>query len=403
MHHFYRLTLLALALLCLAFTQVAFCGEFNVRIAAPDGVLDSMRQDITYKTELGTNGRLVIGGSQRFAKNRHYNGLDQAYISHSWLLPGQTSSFTLLAGRAVNNWSLWNGDSVVLTNYAPGVDQVQYIYNNGPVTLEKVIGKLSGENRYLLAHRLTLHTGYLTGSLGETVVCDGQFAGNLVSLMPWPYYWTQWVGLDAGFTHNNDVNAFAFMQGQLETPTGWRLGGEVMVDDMPDWFDEVGKQLFQVAALVHAQAPLGGGKLGLQYTRVNNFTYTFQVEEGNYLHHDYLLGFPLGPDVDELHLNYTTPRGFLGITGGGLILRRQGEGRMGDIWERIGYDDSVKKTFLAGVVEYSQQVYATAVYPLWQGGQMQLRFGFGPVQNAKNQLGFNKIAPDGMLTINWQF
>ncbi len=403
MHSLCRQTLLVLLLLCLVFPKMAVCAEINIRIAAPDAVLDSMRQDITYKTSLGSEWQLAIGYSQRFAKHRTYSGLNQAHISRSWDLPGPSATLTLLAGKAVNNWSLWGGDSVVLSDFAPGINQIQYIYRNGPVTLEKVIGQLSGKDRYLLAHRLTLQAGYLTGSLGETVVCNGQFAKNLVSFMPWPYYWTQWIGLDAGFTRNNDVNAFAFVQGELATPSGISLGGEVMVDDMPHWFSQIGAQLFQVAILLHAQAPLGEGQLAMQYARVNNFTYSFQVDAGDYQHHNYILGYPLGPDVDELRLHFSFARSYLGINGTGLVIRRQGEGRMGDIWERAGYDESVKKAFLAGVVEHSQLIYATAEYSLWQGAHMQVRFGFGPVQNAKNKPGYNKVAPDGLLFINWQF
>ncbi len=393
---------LAVAIICSGVALSAAGGEITLRVIAPDAVMDSMRQDLAYETALGTGFRWRVRGSQRFVKNSGFNGLDEAYVAGGWTLPGGAASFTLLAGRATVNWSLWGGDSLILSDYAPGVDQVQYTYENGPVKVEKIAGRLSGDDRYLLGHRLTLRYGYFTGAVGETVVCSGKFAGNLVSLLPWPYYWTQWVGLHAGFVANDDVNAFAFVQGEYNSPGGLRLGAEVLVDDMPHWFGVTG-QVFQAGGLLHAEIPAGAGRLHLQYARVNNFTYTFQVQSGNYTNSGYMLGFPQGPDVDEWRIRYTYPRGFLGLDEVGLVLRRHGEGRLGDVWEPGGVDAAKQKEFLAGVVESSQLIYAAGTYPLWRGARLDARFGIGPVQNAKNKAGYNKVAPDGAIGISWQF
>jgi len=388
-------------------------SEVSIKVVSPDTFMDSMRQDVTFQiapspgsasSTLSTSlpdppWRLALKVSRRFAKLNEYNGISAAYLSTATEL-AYNAKLKVSVGRLANNWSLWQGDTVVLSPHAPGYDQLQYSFRRGPATVDKIIGRLSGDDRYLFAHRLTLTVGGATAAIGETAVCNRKFAVNLVSFLPWPYYWTQWVGLDAGFINNNDVNVYAFVQGMYRTKGGALIGAELMVDDMPHWFGTY--QIFQVAGLARAELPLWRfGKLNLQYVRVNNYTYSFQKDIGHYVHHDFLLGFPYGPDGDELHLNYQFARPIFGFTDVGLIIRRHGEGRIGDTWEKDGYEKTKDNSFLTGVVESAQLIYTSATYQLLPNVELSARFGVGPVQNAKNRKGYNKVTAIGFVDIKY--
>jgi hypothetical protein len=87
----------------------------------------------------------------------------------------------------------------------------------------------------------------------------------------------------------------------------------------------------------------------------------------------------------------------------GLSLRRKGEGDYNDVWENTGYDANRDKQFLSGVVEHTQLIYVKAVYPLGDVGDFNVRFGVGPIQNAKNVAGHNKVHPEGAVELRYRF
>ncbi|HHT28479.1 MAG TPA: hypothetical protein GXZ82_14750 [Firmicutes bacterium] len=393
--HYGFLCLIGLFLLLLAAPVSA--SDFTLRVQSPDTGLDTSIQSIGFSASAG-GWQLDFRHSKRIGKLNSFNGMDQLQLQKSFNI-GTDATLNVAVGRAVNNWSLWQGDSVVLSSHAPGVDQFQYTYRQGKVSFDKIIGKLSGEDRYILAHRLSVTIGNLTGVIGESVIADGQFAKNWINLIIWPYYWTQWIALQSDATHNNKVNANVFLQALYENEHGFRLGGEVFIDDMPQW---VGiKQLFQIAGQIYAEIPFTSSRLSLQYSRVNNYTYAFQVPFGDYSHHGYSLGSSWGPDNDELVITYGFPRSRIGLESISLALRRKGEGNFGDSWEHDGYDAHRDKQFLSGIVEYTQALYGTASYQLGPNWTMHAQWGGGPMQNAKNKAGYNKIHSEGYLEIRY--
>jgi hypothetical protein len=392
-------------LTCLAYifylaTAGAAAQELIIRVESPDSTLGHLNQDIALEHELPGDWQLNLRGTDRMALGGGYTGLDQAKVENKWQLSSD-ASLALEIGRASTNWSPWLGNSVILSGQAPGMDQIHYTFQQGPASVEKIIGRLSGDDRYLLAHRLSLQVGPLTGSIGETVIASDQFANTLVTFLPWPYYWTEIIGLNTGSINNDEVNVNVFLQARYKNERGLMVGAELFVDDAPQ---QVGiRQLLQAAGQVRAEVPIGAqSKLSLQYARVNNYTYAFQVPFGDYTNRGYSLGSPYGPDNDELLVTYDFPRAFLGIDGVGLSLRRKGAGKFGDVWEKEGYDATRDRQFLSGVVEHTQVLFANAEYPITDAGELHVRFGVGPIQNAKNISGYNKLHPEGAIEFRYQ-
>lgn len=402
-----RITALSVLLIILSFSQMSFAAayELNMQVASPETSLDTLKQGINLTADVGDGWQLKLGAASHITASNAFSDLDQATVEKEWRLSADSALY-VQAGRTTTNWSPWHGNSVVLSGQFPGIDQLQYTYRQGAASFDKLVGRLESDNRYLLAHRFTLQVGQLTGSVGETVVASGKFADNLATVLPWPFYWTQWAGLKSGgsssYLSNDEVNINVFVQGLYTGKNGLMLGGELLVDDMPQWWGE--QQLFQMAGQVRAELPVGGaGRLAVQYARVNNFTYAFQVPFGDYSHRGFSLGSPYGPDNDELLLTYDFPRTWFGLTGIGYSIRRKGEGEFGDTWESDGYDATKDKQFLAGVVEQTQLWFAKAAYPIGDSGELNVRFGAGPIRNAKNVAGYDKIHPEGSVELRYRF
>lgn len=376
--------------------------DLTVRLSAPDTVWDSMSQEVSLAASLPDGWRLTLQGQDRTAPGLRYAGLSAASLAKTWQLSGVDRSASVLVGRSATNWSLWQGDSVVLSGRAPGSEQLAYTYHQGPVDFDKIIGRLSGGDRYLLAQRLTVRQGGFTGSVGEVAISDGAFASRLSTLLPWPSYLTQWVGLQSGTVDNDRINDNVFVQAQYRSSRGLLLGGEFFADDMPGTSHD--RQPFQVAGLLRCEIPFQGDhRLALQYARVNNFTYGFQASDGRYSNYDYVLGWPAGPDSDDLQLIWTFPRTRFGLAGLGVSRQRHGEGTVADVWETAGYAATEDRQFLSGVVEESTTVFALATYALGDVSALRVRVGLGSVRNFRHVPGSNTLRPELSVELSHRF
>ncbi|HHW13690.1 MAG TPA: capsule assembly Wzi family protein [Firmicutes bacterium] len=377
--------------------MVQASGEFSLQAASPDVVVDSLSQRAEFSTWLNRDWKLTLSYRQRSARDQSYNGIDQAFVATERRLPWADASIGVTLGRAATNWSPWGGDSVVLSGDAPGVDQLQVAYRQGGVGFEKLLGKLSGSDRYLLAHRVSLRRGGFFAAAGEAAVVDGAFLHNLVTLLPFPVYLTQWVGLQSGTVQNDEVNDNAFVQVAYQTPSGFLVGGEFFADDAPGGTAD--RQPFQVAGLLRVETPLpAGGRITTQYGRANNFTYSFQAPSGHYTNEGYCLGYPYGPDSETLSLGYQPPANRWGIREAGLTVRRQGEGKIGDVWESEGYEG---KAFLSGTVETTRLVYVEAGRSLNSGLELTVRLGLGTVENYDHRAGDSTVRVENAVGLRY--
>lgn len=396
------ISMMASLILILALNQAAYCRDFDfsesyVKVSSPDYYNDSLEQSITTNLVIFEDLSAEIRFSERENSDKvGFTGIDKAYVKLKKSLPSNGGRLALSLGLDSPNWSLWNGNSIALSGTSPGYMQASLEYKKDSVSYDKLLGKLSGDDRFLIGHRLSLSYGNLTGSIGEVAVVDGATTGDLTSLLPWPVYLTQWIRLMTGSVKNNKINDAIVLQGIYRGPGqgGILAGAELFIDDAP-YINR--KQPFEGGGQIRLELPLGVenklGRLNTQYVRINNYAYSYLTRESEFSQNGFSLGAPGGPDHDEIRVEYMLPKALLTIDTIGLVQIRRGQGRLGDYWENIGRDYGFEHQFLSGVVATTRALYGMGSYQLWDGCSIEYRLGGGPVNNLGNKAGNNTIRP----------
>ena len=293
---------------------------------------------------------------------------------------------------------------LVFGSQAPPVGGAGVRLRAGPdFTYEKWAAALEGgQARYLLGHRARWHVGGgLEAQVSELAVVAPEFAARHEVWLPfWPLYLAQHAALAAGHQLNNAANVYMAVSARWSAgPRGPALGGELLVDDMPQRPGD--PVLHQIGFGVWLEGPAGGGDGGghlrLDYRRVHRFVYTFQNPALSYVHGGQLLGYPDGSDADSLRVAWVRdpPRRADGpgraggspplrLRGVGLEWRRRGPGRLGEIWESGDDREGAReRQFLAGPVEHTLLV--TVRWELARDGELTV--SLGPVWDVNGQRG----------------
>ena len=288
------------------------------------------------------------------------------------------------------------GTGLIGLTQTPGIDQVGVHLRLGEASYRKIVGRLSPGERYLLAHQLDLpplagRWGTLQLSAYELGVVSERFASLAYTWVPlWPGYLTQ--HLEMNRIGNNESNFYIGVAAEAVRPFGWggRVRAEVLVDDMPQSPDD--RIIYQLGGALVLENSRGWS---LRYARVNNYVGTFQQPALSLVHAGRLLAFPDGPDSDSLKLAWrrpvvTTGRGWqsaLELSGISLEWRRRGPGRIGDIWEVVGFEEAKAKEFLAGTVEHALLVSVDLLVK----GRATATLTVGPIWNTANQPGDRSV------------
>lgn len=337
-------------------------------------------------------------------------------------LEGFSGAVTLAAGLDKPRWGAGHYRTLILSDsvrpYAQLRGDFQLNTRVGELTYRRLAGKLEpNEDTYLLAHRVEYSPGpWLRLGATETAVTSGRFASLAVNWMPlWPYYLTQHMLLKGGSViGNNDDNDNLALDATISLGQRGSFYGELFVDDMPQTPDNHG--VYQIGFLAGATTRLpiaGGTRLDAEYARVNNYTYTFQDRSKSYLHYGQPLGFALGPDSDSLIVMATKALSQPLELGLGFELRRHGPGRLGDVWEEIGWEEGRKRTFLyegdGAAIEKTylgrvQMTYKpTAAEATWAGSGLEIEgsLAFGLRENAANIPGTVTPALEVTTSVSW--
>lgn len=285
----------------------------------------------------------------------------------------QQGSWMVQMGSGQVAWGSARLASTLLSGQYRPFPFVQAAWQMAPaLRYQRLFAQLGPQpDAFLLGQRLEWQPGGPTGPAGlavtELAVTDGWFASHPANWVPFvPWYLTQWVLLkDRDPGANDQDNEYLALDGWWKPAPGWLVYGEFLADDMPWPFRPV-QQPYQVAGLLGGQGPCG---LYWEYTRVNNFTYTFQAPRLSYLQYGVPLGYPDGPDGDRLAVWWSSGRAWAG-----LELRRRGPGRLGQVWEEQGYPAVADRQFLAGTVEESCGAFGGRE---WQAGPLRIKGACG--------------------------
>ena len=238
----------------------------------------------------------------------------------------QLGAADVLLGRDDLRWGASENSSLLLSAYAPALDQVGLRLKIGPVTAssffasldDMVLGAPTAEapgdtlpagtrvKRHLSGHRVRWQVNRsLAVGVMETIVYGGVDRGLEPEYMV-PvsiFYAGQW-----NSTWNDNTLMGLTAEFRLRKPDV-EIYGELLVDDLQIDDDAPGDQEpFQGGFLLGQRTynPLGldGGLLRVEWARVEPFTYNQQLPWNRYVFADQPIGFELGPDAQSLTLEF---------------------------------------------------------------------------------------------------
>ncbi len=240
-------------------------------------------------------------------------GFQDAYITV------QVSKLIISLGRAREAWLGEGDESLVLSANGPAYDRLSFALRFSKfemrafaatindVVLDSVQDVLPAGisqqrwHRFVFGHGLTYRpTSKIELTLGETAVVQRQgFTVDLAYLNPLMIYQT--TQHDTSQSGAGDANLTGFLAARATVGRA-TFSGELLVDDIQiDSKDRANypNQLGWNLEAAYALPIIYVSSLGVQYRRINSFTYIGQVDYSKvYQNFDQPLGSELGPDAD---------------------------------------------------------------------------------------------------------
>ncbi len=315
-------------------------------------------RNLTIHGEFRIDEKLAKAPDYRGKKWRGFAGeVNTAYLHY------KSDRWDITLGRFVSNWGPANR-SLVLSSSARPMDALLGRMQWGRFRLSFQMGQLNRlestlpdstiqiQNRYFAGHRLDikLHRNLHLG-LFETIIFGGYGRSfDLAYLNPLLFFHS------VQLNNNSDDNTFLGCDISFYLHNRHKFYGQLLIDDFQIDKKEPGDyEPDEIGYLVGFESISfpGGIDIGLQYCRIANRTYNQIFERNRYLHDGELLGYPLGPDGDQLLLRLT--HWFNYDKKGELELeyRRQGLGRVTDPWTQPWLDSpgQYSEPFPTGTVE----------------------------------------------------
>jgi len=313
--------------------------------------------------------------------------------------------FYLQLGRDVQQWSPSPRTSLLLSEWAGGLDMARLVIDSGRFRFAKFVTPLRPGSRtvYLVGTRLDWQANdRLRIGFSESVVT---FSGRMLGyalLDPFPVLLTQ--ALDPVRLQIRYIREEANFLGAIDFDwlirPGLQLSGQLLVDDYSSTGDRP-HRLGGLLALSWAD-PFRNGRtsLRLEYSAVLNFTYTEMANfQFSYLLPDgRFLGYWLGNDADDLILELRHVMSQDAVLSGWLVRTRHGPGRIGGLFPPG--KKAFAQSFLSGTVETRWAVGAQ--YETHStDGVIRYWVEIGRVQNQNNKLGRNATDVMAGFEVRW--
>jgi hypothetical protein len=268
-----------------------------------------------------------------------------------------------------------------------------------------------GAQTYLAGHRIEWSPacGMLTAGFTELARFDGTSQTPLYWMPFVPYsFWEKRPKSSAAGAIPGDTSGVALAKNNVLwsadvawTPrAGWRVWGELMVDDISFSRDYKPDMIGYQAGVETRRAARGGRDAwgaALEYNRVNNFTYS--AFHGHHFEHEgFPLGYVLGPDVASLIGELDYERGAAWEFRLRGEWRRKGEGAVGSYYDKPNAG-TVSASDFAGVVARDMRGEFTVAYAPSRALRIEGTVGVGRVKNAEHVTGRSEDSPPLRLRI----
>jgi len=345
--------------------------------AAPDSGTILFVDGYAGTASQGGRGTPNFGTGNALVEGIDFNTwMEEAYVEF------RAGRVRVLGGHTWLRWGPGREGTLALSDAAPALDLLRAEVGMFRVWRFQWFTSVldPGSQTYLAGHRMEWSpTPRLTVGVTEMARFDGTSQAPLYLIPFVPYsFWEKrpkstTVGAIPGdstgtaFTKNNVLQS---VDASWTPRRGWRLWGEFMLDDIsfskdykPDMVGyqagiETRRRVMARGSGESARAGMLGASL--EYTRVNNFTYSV------WHHHDFAaegfpIGFVLGPDVASLAGELSYEHNDAWEVRARVEWRKKGEGRLGDFYDKPagGKADAAK---FEGIVERETRVSGSVIY-----------------------------------------
>jgi hypothetical protein len=282
--------------------------------------------------------------------------LDEVYAGYA----GPVASARL--GRMRQSWGVPAGGTLLLDGQAPPVDQLEIELALGQrVRFRSILGVLqAGAEKNLAAHRLDWSpTSAWTFGLSEGAIFRGSPLQPLYALGLVPYTIVERLhGQDENTAQgdeqnrNNVLYQFDVMRGGSRHA----IWGSLLLDDVGTETADTPSRIGFVAGGEWLLSRPRNLRIGLEGAKVYNHTYSVYYQNSDWSHQGEPLGYPLGPDVERLHITARWQPAVRWGVDGLVHLTRHGEGRVGVPWyppgdPRSAGNPDTPTAELSGIVE----------------------------------------------------
>lgn len=324
----------------------------------------------------------------------------------------------LTAGRQINTFGPGRYNFPLLSPLgegltAQGLDNVAYSFSTERLDYKKLYAWVPSDNefRLLLGQRATYDLGPFTLGFAETALAkEGLPSFYYLPLPLVPVGAYQLIADHYQLPEaRGGLNILAEIDLTLHLGPNFKVYGGYLIDERPSPYLPGGlspgewqnsepdskpwKIGYQAGGEWNRPFGISGVKFFTEYTRINQFTYTATDPFFTYSYKEKPLGGPLGPDSDQLNLEFATNRENTWEFGLAYSRQRRGEGRLGDQWT---YEPGQTEVFLTGTVETTDKIALTGIKRLGFIGsdQVALTISYARITNENNQPGVISIRPE---------
>ena len=291
----------------------------------------------------GGRGTPNFGTSNALVEGVDFNTwVEEAYVE------ARLGRIRALAGHSWLRWGPGREGTLALSDAAPALDMVRAeLTAFRSWRLQWFVSLLDpGPQTYLAGHRLEWSPcGSFTAGFTELARFDGTSQAPLYAMPFVPYsFWEKRPKTAPAGATPGDISGLALAKNNVLwsadfawTPRlGWRAWGELMVDDISFSNDYKPDMIGYQAGMEHRRMARGGRDAlcaSVEYNRVNNFAYS-AFHGHHFAHEGFPTGFMLGPDVASVGAELTYERGAAWEFSLKGEWRKQGEGEVGDYYDK---------------------------------------------------------------------
>jgi hypothetical protein len=306
------------------------------------------------------------------------NALVEGIDVNTWMeetyLEFRAGSVRVLGGHTWLRWGPGREGTLALSDAAPALDMARAEVGFFRAwRFQWFVSILDpGAQSYLAGHRVEWSPSPgLTAGFTELARFDGTSQAPLYLIPLVPYaFWEKRPKSSTPGTIPGDTTGLALTKNNVLWSAdaswvphpGFRVWGELMVDDI-SFSRDYKPDMVGYQAGVATRRRIGGGRaLGgsVEYTRVNNFTYSVWHRH-DFASEGFPIGFFLGPDVLALASEIAYEHSAAWETRFRVEWRKKGEGRIGDFYDKLT-GGTVDAAAFEGVVERETRVSGSLLY-----------------------------------------